>query len=85
MHINHQALVNFNQVLNQRKKKSASGRKHFIFTSHEWKVKLAELTGMLTKTLSISAAEKNFFRGFRKYWRETTENLIDTFQIHTLS
>lgn len=37
---------------------------------HEWKVKLAELTGMLTKTLSISAAEKNFFRGIRKYWRE---------------
>ena len=53
--------------------------------SLEWKVKVAELTGMLTKTLSISAAEKNFFRGFRKYWREKPmENLIDTFQIHTL-
>lgn len=27
----------------------------------------AVLTGMLMKTLSISAAEKNFFRGFKKY------------------
>lgn len=29
-----------------------------------------EPTGMLMKTRSISAAEMNFFRGFKKYWRE---------------
>lgn len=28
-----------------------------------------EPTGMLMKTRSISAAEMNFFRGFKKYWR----------------
>lgn len=29
-----------------------------------------EPTGMLMKTRLISAAEMNFFRGFKKYWRE---------------
>lgn len=37
------------------------------------------LTGILTKTFSISAAEKNFLRGFRKYWGEKhLENACET-------
>lgn len=70
LHVLHQALVDFNQILRFTETQAGyelvgvtNGRPNHSHARHG-----GEPTGMLTKTLMISAAERNFFSGFRKYW-----------------